>query len=314
VFSRCAGTQQKNHYAAISALAHAAIAWLAFRMLSLDAFINEESLAALIRAALAEDVGAGDVTTEALVPPDARASAHVAAKGEGVLAGMPLLMRVFQALDASVNFSQAMDDGARLSKGDVVCRFAGNARALLTGERTALNFLGRLSGIATEAGRLAALVAGKRLRILDTRKTTPLHRGLEKYAVQAGGCGNHRRGLYDMVLIKENHIAAAGGIAAAVRLARAAQPALAVEVETTNEREVREALDAGADRVMLDNMSDDMIREMVRLIAGRAEIEASGNMNAARIAALADSGVDFISVGAVTQSAPAFDFSMLVDA
>lgn len=297
--------------AAISALARAAIVWLAFRMLALDAFINEESLSALIRAALAEDVGAGDVTTEALVPPDARASAHVVAKGEGVLAGMPLFTRVFRTLDASVDFSQALDDGARLSKGDVVCRFAGNARALLTGERTALNFLGRLSGIATASGRLAALVAGKRLKILDTRKTTPLHRGLEKYAVQAGGCGNHRRGLYDMVLIKENHITAAGGIAAAVRLARAAQPTLAVEVETTNEREVREALDAAADRVMLDNMSDDMIREMVRLIAGRAEIEASGNMNAERIAALADSGVDFISVGAVTQSAPAFDFSML---
>lgn len=309
----CAGnTLSLASGAAISILAPAATVWLAFRMLALDAFINEESLSALIRASLAEDVGAGDVTTSALVPPDAKADARVVAKGEGVLAGMPLFMGVFRALDAAVDFSQAMEDGARLAQGDVVCRFAGNTRALLTGERTALNFLGWLSGIATSAGQLAALVAGKRLRILDTRKTTPLHRGLEKYAVQAGGCGNHRRGLYDMVLIKENHITAAGGIAEAVRLARAAQPALAVEVETTNEREVREALAAGADRIMLDNMSDDMIREMARIIAGRAEIEASGNMNAARIAALADSGVDFISVGAITQSAPAFDFSMLL--
>ncbi|MDR2734827.1 MAG: carboxylating nicotinate-nucleotide diphosphorylase [Spirochaetota bacterium] len=282
-------------------------------MLPLDAFINEESLAALIRAALAEDVGSGDATTEAIVPPEARARARVIAKGDGVLAGLPVFSRVIRALDASASFYHAKQDGERIFKGNLICRFEGSARALLTGERTALNFLGRLSGIATEAGRLAALVEGKRLQILDTRKTTPLHRALEKYAVQAGGCGNHRRGLYDMVLIKENHIAAAGGIASAVRLAREKNSDLKIEVETTNEREVREALAAGADRIMLDNMNDDMIRDMVRLIAGSAEIEASGNMNAERIRALVDSGVDFISVGAITQSAPAFDFSMLID-
>jgi nicotinate-nucleotide pyrophosphorylase (carboxylating) len=285
-------------------------------MLPLGAFIHEESIQSLVRAALVEDVGLGDVTTEALVPQDARACARVIAKGEGVLAGLAVFERVFLTLDASVLFRDALSDGARLEKGAVVCRLEGRARALLTGERTALNFLGRLSGIATEAARLTALIpegAGKRLQILDTRKTTPLHRNLEKYAVQAGGAGNHRRGLYDRVLIKENHIAAAGGIVAAVRLAREAHPALAVEVETTNENEVREALAAGADRIMLDNMADALIRKMVALIAGRAETEASGNMNAKRIRALAGSGLDFVSVGALTQSAPAFDFSMLIE-
>ena len=291
-------------------------------MLPLDAFITEDAIQALVSAALREDVGAGDVTTEALVPRDKRARARVIAKGEGVLAGLPVFEKVFRALDASVVFSETLPDGARLEKGAVICRLEGSARALLTGERTGLNFLGRLSGIATAAARLAALVperlndgeaSGKRLTILDTRKTAPLHRDLEKYAVQAGGAGNHRRGLYDMVLIKENHIAAAGGITAAVRLARAAQPSLAVEVETTNESEVREALAAGADRIMLDNMPDDVIRAMVALIGGRAETEASGNMNAERIRALSNSGLDFVSVGAMTQSAPAFDFSMLIE-
>lgn len=282
-------------------------------MLAIHNFVSEEALASLVHAAIEEDVGAGDVTTDALIPREERAKARVVAKGAGVLAGIALFERVFLTLDPSAAFSDTLADGALLEKGKVVCRFEGGARALLTGERTALNFLGRLSGIASGAHRLAQLVAGKHARILDTRKTTPLYRGLEKYAVQAGGCGNHRFGLYDMVLIKENHIAAAGGISLAVERARHAHPSLRIEVETTDEREVGEALAAGADRIMLDNMSDAMIRDMVRRIAGRAETEASGNMDAARILELADSGLDFISVGALTHSAPVFDFSMLIE-
>jgi len=276
--------------------------------------VDDDTLDALVRAALAEDIGAGDATSEATVPYERHVSARVVAKGEGVLAGFPLFHRVFMTLDPNVFFSNILCDESRFAKGQVICRLGGRARVLLAGERTALNFLGHLSGIATETARLARLVEGKRVQILDTRKTLPLYRALEKYAVRMGGGANHRFGLYDMVLIKENHIAAAGGIALAVRRAREAAPSLKIEVETTNEQEVREALDAGADRIMLDNMDNAMIHGMVRLIDGRAETEASGNMNASRILELADSGLDCISVGAITQSAPAADFSMLIDA
>ena len=237
-------------------------------------FVKEDTLSFLVRNAIMEDLGTGDVSTDALVPHDQRTKAQVVAKAEGVLAGINVLERVFFTLDPATTFPEKLADGAALAKGTVVCRMEGSTRALLIGERTALNFLAHLSGIATEANRLAQLVAGKHLKILDTRKTTPLYRGLGKYAVQVGGCSNHRFGLYDMVLIKENHIAAAGGIFAAVSLAKEAHPELQIEVETTNEAEVRDALDAGAHRIMLDNMNDAMIISMVKLVAGRAETEA----------------------------------------
>ena len=282
-------------------------------MKPLAEYLDRRELADLVGRALAEDVGAGDVTTVSLVPAEARAEARIVAKADGVLAGMAFVNAVFARFDAGVKIEWFRADGSVLRRGDTVCRLSGNARALLTGERTALNFLGHLSGIATRAARFASLVAGTKLAILDTRKTTPGLRQAEKYAVQAGGCQNHRSGLYDMVLIKENHVRAAGGITAAVTRARAAADGLAVEVETTNEAEVREALAAGADRIMLDNMDDDLIRAMLAVIDGRAETEASGNMDEARIARLAASGLDFISVGALTHSVTALDLSLLFE-
>lgn len=282
-------------------------------MKPLAEYLDRRELADLVGRALAEDVGAGDVTTVSLVPAEARAEARIVAKADGVLAGMAFVNAVFARFDAGVKVEWFRAEGAVLRRGDTVCRLSGNARALLTGERTALNFLGHLSGIATRAARFASLVAGTKLAILDTRKTTPGLRQAEKYAVQAGGCRNHRSGLYDMVLIKENHVRAAGGITAAVTRARAAADGLAVEVETTNEAEVREALAAGADRIMLDNMDDDLIRAMLAIIDGRAETEASGNMDEARIARLAASGLDFISVGALTHSVTALDLSLLFE-
>jgi nicotinate-nucleotide pyrophosphorylase (carboxylating) len=280
-------------------------------MQELNKFLTSQQVRRMVQQALTEDIGPGDVTSQACIPADAMTEARIMAKAEGVIAGMAFVQEVFSQLDPAVIFWDLLQDGAEVKSGDTVCRISGRARAVLTGERTALNFLGHLSGIASAAARLAALVKGTHLTILDTRKTTPLLRQPEKYAVQVGGCHNHRTGLYDMVLIKENHIRAAGGIASAVARARAAAPRLKIEVETTNEDEVRQALEAGADRIMLDNMDDEMVRAMLAIIGGRAETEASGNMTAERITSLAESGLDFISLGSLTHSASVLDFSML---
>lgn len=260
----------------------------------------------LIALALEEDIGPGDVTT-ALVP-DEDGRAYLLAKADLVVAGTEAFEAVFTG---GVQISWEAADGDRLGAGTVFGRIEGPARALLTGERTALNLLQRLSGVATMARSAADAVAGTKAKVVDTRKTTPGLRSLEKAAVRAGGCTNHRFGLFDGVLIKDNHIAAAGGIAAAVVRARAtAHHLLKVEVEVSSMDEVEEALSAGADVIMLDNMSLDGMAEAVKRIDGRALVEASGNVTLDRLAAIARTGVDLISMGALTHSAPAADISM----
>lgn len=265
----------------------------------------------MVHRALAEDVGRGDLTTDALVPEDARTEAVIHSKAEGILAGMPVALRVFQMLDPEVEVEEVLSDGSELSPGAVIARVKGFGRALLTGERVALNFLQRLSGIATATGRLVKMLEGTKARLVDTRKTTPGLRFLEKYAVRAGGGCNHRFGLDDGVLIKDNHIKIAGGIAEAVRRARSAVPhTVRIEVEVENLDQLEDALDAGADIIMLDNMPLHLMREAVRATAGRVLLEASGGISAAAIREVAETGVDLISVGAVTHSAPALDISM----
>lgn len=272
--------------------------------------LDPQALAALVTHALAEDVGTGDVTTEATVASDAIASATITQKAPGVVYGVEVAEAVFQALDASVETERLGPEGEWREDGPVLA-VAGPARALLTAERTALNFLQRLSGIATLTARFVAAAEGTGVELLDTRKTTPGLRLLEKAAVAAGGGTNHRVGLYDAILIKENHIAAAGGIAAAVERARAAAPSLLVEVECSDLAEVDEALDAGANRLLLDNMSPQELRAAVEHVAGRAELEASGGIDLGSLRAYAETGVDYISIGALTHSAPALDLSLL---
>jgi nicotinate-nucleotide pyrophosphorylase (carboxylating) len=266
-----------------------------------------------IGEALAEDVGRGDRTTEWCVGADVRAGAEIVAKAPGVIAGLDAAIEVFRRAGDAV-MQPDVDDGKRVRSGERVARVSGPARAILTGERTALNFLGRLSGVATLTARYVAEVSGTGARITDTRKTTPLWRELERAATRAGGAVNHRRGLDAMVLVKENHIAAAGGIAPAVERVRAANhEGLRVEVETTNLEEVREALAAGVDRIMLDNLPLPRVREAVAVIKARdprPEIEVSGGISLESVRGLAEAGVDFISVGALTHSAPALDLSL----
>jgi len=270
----------------------------------------------LVRRALAEDVGAGDVTTDATVAAGAVGRAAIVAKAAGVIAGLDVAEAVFRELDGDIVFGARVAEGARVAAGTVVATVRGRARAILTGERTALNFLQRLSGIATAASRYAAALEGTGARLLDTRKTAPGMRALEKRAVALGGGANHRMGLWDMALVKDNHIAAAGGVARAVERVKAARPDLAVEVEVTTLDGLREALAAGADRVMLDNMSEADMRDAVR--AARAaprppEIEISGGVSLENVRALASLRPDFISVGAVTHSAPALDLSLTLE-
>ena len=273
----------------------------------------------LVRRALAEDVGRGDVTTEATIPAGTRASGRIVAREAGVIAGLPVAALAFHLLDPAARFEQRVSDGARVEAGAILVELAGDARALLTAERTALNFLGRLSGIATLAARCQSAVAGTQTHVVDTRKTTPGLRTLEKYAVRTGGAYNHRAGLDDGMLIKDNHIAACGGIAAAVARARSyASHLLKIEVECDTEEQVREALDAGADAILLDNMPIDRMRAAVDLIRARAPrtlIEASGGIgpDPARLMAVAATGVDLISLGALTHSAPTLDVSLEFD-
>jgi nicotinate-nucleotide pyrophosphorylase (carboxylating) len=265
----------------------------------------------LIDQALAEDVGTGDVTTNLLVPEDARGRALLTQKAPGVIAGLRIAEDVFRRVDPDLAWRAEVDEG-HWRDGGPVAEVAGNSRSILTAERVALNFLQRLSGVATLTARYVAEVAGTGARILDTRKTTPGLRLLEKQAVLAGGGHNHRAGLYDAVLIKENHAAMAGGVGEATRRALAGAGGLAVETECATLDEVRAAIDAGAPRILLDNMTNDELSEAVRVTAGRAELEASGGVSLATVRGIAETGVDYISVGALTHSAPALDVSLIL--
>jgi len=269
-------------------------------------------LVALVQRALAEDLGDGDVTVAATVPAGTRARATVSQKAPGVVFGLDVAKLVFASLDPGATFTARVDEGVWRDGGPVL-EVEGEAGALLTAERTALNFLGRLSGIATLTARYVQSVDGTGARILDTRKTTPGLRALEKAAVAAGGGANHRFGLFDMVLIKENHAAMAGGVGAAVRAARAHAPGLPLEVECRDLAEVREALAAQAPRILLDNMGPGALREAVALIGGRAETEASGGVSLATVREIAETGLDFVSVGALTHSAPSLDLSLILE-
>jgi nicotinate-nucleotide pyrophosphorylase (carboxylating) len=268
----------------------------------------------VVRGALAEDVGSGDATTLATVDPQAWARGTITQKADGVVFGLDGAAAAFMALDATATVERLVDDGHWSPAGTDVLVITGKAAALLTAERTALNLLGRLSGIATLTARFVAELEGTGVRVLDTRKTKPGLRELEKAAVVAGGGVNHRVGLYDAILIKENHIAAAGGIAAAVERARAAYPDLLLEVECRDGDEVDQALRAGAPRILLDNMSPRELDAMVQRVDGRAELEASGGITLQTIGAHAVAGLDFISVGALTHSAPALDLSLILEA
>jgi nicotinate-nucleotide pyrophosphorylase (carboxylating) len=273
--------------------------------------MNHLELDAFLRQALAEDIGPGDLTTEAIVPAGARARGVVRVKEAGVIAGLEVAARVFALLDPGSRWRARAADGDWIASAPRdVAEVEGSARALLSGERVALNLLQRLSGIAT-AARRAVEVAGGRLTILDTRKTTPGLRMLEKWAVRLGGARNHRFALYDGVLIKDNHIRAAGGLAEAVRRVRAGvPPGLKIEVEASTLAEVTEAVAAGADIVLLDNMPPAAMREAVAAIGGRARTEASGGITLANLADVAATGVDYASLGALTHSAPALDISL----
>lgn len=265
-----------------------------------------------VKRALAEDVGSGDVTTAATVPEAARARATISQKAPGVVFGLELAEATFTELDAAIVFERLVEEG-RWREGGPVLRIEGSARAILTGERTALNFLQRLSGVATMTARAVSAVEGTGARILDTRKTTPGLRVLEKAAVAAGGGTNHRAGLYDAVLIKENHAALAGGVRAAVRRALQAAPGVPLEVECRTLDEVDEALGAGAKRILLDNMSVAQLRAAVDHVRGRAGLEASGGVTLTTLREIASTGVQFISVGALTHSAPALDLSLILE-
>jgi nicotinate-nucleotide pyrophosphorylase (carboxylating) len=262
----------------------------------------------IVRQALAEDVGTGDVTTTATVPPDARARGVFLAKSRLVLAGLAVAAEAFRQLDPNATLEAWRRDGDLCEPGTEIAEVRGTARALLIAERTALNLLQRMSGTATLARRFVDTAAG-RIVVLDTRKTTPLLRALEKYAVRAGGATNHRMRLDDGVLVKENHIAIAGGVARAVELVRRSGTRLPIEVEAETLAEVDEALAAGADMVLLDNMSTEDIREAVRRARGRARLEISGGVTLERLPELAATGADFVSAGALTHSAPAADIS-----
>lgn len=265
----------------------------------------------LVNAALAEDVGSGDITTSVTVPEAASSAGEVIAKQQGVLCGQDVAWTVFSALHCGNAYEVRVRDGARLSQGDVIASVSGDARGILTGERVALNFLQRMSGIATLTARYVDLVSHTKARIVDTRKTTPCLRRLEKYAVTVGGGFNHRFGLSDGILIKDNHIAIAGGVRKAVEAAKARAPhTLRIEVEVTDLAMLAEAIDSGADAVMLDNMPLEMMREAVKLAGGRVLLEASGGVNDGNVALIAETGVDLISVGALTHSAPALDISL----
>jgi len=263
----------------------------------------------LISRAFQEDIRDGDITTNAIIGEDQQAAAVWQAKESGIIAGLDIARAVFKALDPELEWHPRVEDGDRVEIGQDIVEMEGTCRAILTAERTALNLAQRLSGIATKTHQLVEAIADYPTKILDTRKTVPGLRQLDKYAVSAGGGTNHRMGLFDMALIKDNHIVAAGGIVSAVELVRAQHPEVQIEVETTSLEEVRKALEAGADMIMLDNMNTQMMREAVNLIGEKAKTEASGNITLKRIKEVAETGVAYISVGALTHSVKAFDIS-----
>jgi len=283
-------------------------------------YIDDEKISAIVHRALAEDIGSGDVTSQWILPPEMGVRGCFLAKAQGVLAGLEVVRQVFQQVDERIAFQARLKDGDALSKGDIVATVEGPAASILTAERTALNFLQRMSGIATLTRRYVEAVAGTkaallchRAVILDTRKTAPGLRLLDKWAVRLGGGQNHRLGLYDMVLIKDNHIAAAGSITQAVeRVRRRNRQGLAIEVEVKSLAELEEALALNVDCIMLDNMELDKMRRAVEMTAGRVPLEASGNVTLENVAAIAATGVDYISVGALTHSVQALDISLEV--
>ncbi|MDR1755370.1 MAG: carboxylating nicotinate-nucleotide diphosphorylase [Culturomica sp.] len=265
----------------------------------------------LIDLAVEEDIAAGDLTTDSIIPANSRAVAEMKMKADGVISGLEIARQVYERFEKGVLFTPFVKDGDRVKKGDIILRIEASYRCLLLGERLSLNILQRMSGIATETARYVRELAGTRTRLLDTRKTAPGLRVLDKMAVKQGGGSNHRMGLFDMVMIKDNHIKVAGSISKAVQAVRARIPAgIRVEVETTNLAEVREALAAGADIIMFDNMDTAAMAEAVKVIGGKAETEASGNMNIPRLKEVAATGVDYISAGALTHSVTALDISM----
>jgi nicotinate-nucleotide pyrophosphorylase (carboxylating) len=268
----------------------------------------------IIKGALEEDLGWGDVTTDSTIPSEAAIKGNFIAKEQGIVCGIEVCKRVFEIMDSSIDFEIMMADGQKVQKGDILAKISGSARSILKGERVSLNLLQRMSGIATAANKYAEAVQGTTARVVDTRKTIPGLRILDKYAVLTGGCHNHRFNLSDLVLIKDNHIKAAGGITPAVKAAREKlSHALKIEVEVESLEQLKEALQAGADIIMLDNMPLEMMREAVQLTKGKALLEASGNvaLEGDRSAkAIAQTGVDIISVGALTHSVSAMDISL----
>lgn len=272
-----------------------------------------DSVKQFLRAALEEDIGPGDLTTDAIIPAGKTSKARLIAKSETVVAGMPFVRETFRLLSPhGVSITELSAEGSLVKPGAEIALIEGETRLLLMGERVALNVLQRLCGVATITRAFASRLEGLKTKVLDTRKTTPCMRFMEKYAVRTGGGQNHRFGLFDGILIKDNHIAAAGGIANAVALARKAHRLARIEVETENPAQVAEALEAGADVIMLDNMKPAEIREVVAMIAGRAETEASGNITLENIRAYAEAGVDYVSSGSLTHSAAAADISMRI--
>ena len=268
-------------------------------------------LDAQLRSWLEEDIGSGDITTNAIVSPEMEATGIIHAKDTGVLAGVSVARRVFELLEPEIAFQEKLADGAALAPGTVIAEVHGSARAVLTGERLALNLLQHMSGVATRTAKLAAIAAPYGAKLVDTRKTTPGMRLLDKYAVRVGGGSNHRLGLYDAMLIKDNHIQVAGGISAALARAKAyASHMTKIEIEVEDLAGVREALAGGADVIMLDNMAPEMMREAVGIIDHHAVVEASGGIDETTLAAAAAAGVDVISVGALTHSVKALDISM----
>lgn len=278
--------------------------------------MNWKLIDQLVGLALAEDIGPGDITTEATIPPELEGRGTLISKSSGILAGLPVAEKVLAFVNENLQLRTLKQDGDTLEVGTVIGRIVGPMGPMLTAERTLLNFLQRLSGVATGAARYVQEIEGTKARIVDTRKTTPGWRVLEKYAVNVGGGHNHRIGLYDAVLIKDNHIAAAGGVLPAVEAARAQlpDPMMKIEVEVENETQLQEALVAKADIIMLDNMSPAAMQDAVRIIAGRATVEASGGINLETVAEVAATGVDLISIGALTHSALPLDISLEIDA
>jgi nicotinate-nucleotide pyrophosphorylase (carboxylating) len=271
--------------------------------------VAADTLERLVEAVLAEDIGSGDVTTDAIVDPEALGVADLATRVPGVIAGLDAAEAVFRMLEPEIGFVRLVEEGAQLDEAAPVARVNGSLRAILTGERAALNFLGRLSGIATLTRRYVDVVAGTGVAILDTRKTTPGLRELEKHAVVCGGGRNHRFGLFDAVLVKDNHIRAAGSIQGALETVRSSTE-LPIEVECETLAQLEEALAAGADAILLDNMTPDQLRSAVAIADGRARLEASGGVTLDTVRAIAETGVDEISIGALTHSAPALDVSL----